>query len=149
MNAERRVVGALVVGVPGLIGGVLLAAGAAIGALPAVPEPPENPITEAKRVLGKALFWDEQLSIDNTVSCGSCHMAAAGGSDFRIGVHPGADGVSPSPDDVFGSPGVVASNADADFENAPFFDLEVQATGRRAAARTRASAATQAATDGC
>ena len=27
--------------------------------LPPVPIPPENPITEAKRVLGKALFWDE------------------------------------------------------------------------------------------
>ena len=30
---------------------------------PIVP-PVENPITEAKRVLGKILFWDEQLSSD-------------------------------------------------------------------------------------
>ena len=30
-------------------------------ALPPVPVPAENPITEPKRVLGKILFWDEQL----------------------------------------------------------------------------------------
>ena len=39
---------------------------AAAQSLPAPPFPPENPITEAKRILGKALFWDEQLSSDNT-----------------------------------------------------------------------------------
>ncbi|MEM1186598.1 MAG: cytochrome c peroxidase [Planctomycetota bacterium] len=132
MNAERHVVGAIVVGAPSLVGAILLVAGAALGALPVVQAPPENPITEAKRVLGKALFWDEQLSIDNTVSCGSCHMAGAAGSDFRIGIHPGADGVSPSPDDVFGSPGVIASDDVAEYEPAAFFELDVQATGRSA-----------------
>jgi hypothetical protein len=44
-------------------------------ALCGVPEPDENPITEQKRVLGKILFWDEQLSSDNTV---------AGGADIPI-----------------------------------------------------------------
>ena len=34
-----------------------------------VPEPVENPVTEAKRVLGKILFWDEQLSSNDTVAC--------------------------------------------------------------------------------
>ncbi|MFT4538865.1 MAG: hypothetical protein ACI841_003958 [Planctomycetota bacterium] len=29
------------------------------------PEPAQNPTTEAKRILGKALFWDEQLSSDD------------------------------------------------------------------------------------
>ena len=36
--------------------------------LPVVPVPEENPITESKRVLGKILFWDEQLSSDDTVA---------------------------------------------------------------------------------
>ncbi len=29
-----------------------------------------------KRVLGKILFWDEQLSSDDTVACGTCHIPA-------------------------------------------------------------------------
>ena len=33
-----------------------------------VPIPSGNPITEEKRVLGKILFWDEQLSSDDTVA---------------------------------------------------------------------------------
>ncbi|PCI76408.1 MAG: hypothetical protein COB20_10545 [SAR86 cluster bacterium] len=43
------------------------------------PAPDENPITESKRVLGKILFWDEQLSSDDTVAYGTCHKPAAGG----------------------------------------------------------------------
>lgn len=35
------------------------------------PESAENPITEEKRILGKILFWDEQLSSDDTVACGT------------------------------------------------------------------------------
>jgi len=54
----------------------LLAAPAALAQLPPPPVPAENPITESKRVLGKILFWDEQLSSDNTVACGSCHSPA-------------------------------------------------------------------------
>lgn len=33
--------------------------------------------------LGKALFWDEQVSSDNTVACGTCHMPRFGGTDGR------------------------------------------------------------------
>jgi cytochrome c peroxidase len=33
-----------------------------------------NNITDAKATLGRVLFYDKQLSIDNTVSCGSCHI---------------------------------------------------------------------------
>jgi len=44
------------------------------------PESFENPVTEQKRVLGKILFWEEQLSSDDTVACGTCHIPAAGGS---------------------------------------------------------------------
>ena len=51
------------------VGVIALGASAALAALPPVPVPAENPITEPKRVLGKILFWDEQLSSDNTVAC--------------------------------------------------------------------------------
>ncbi len=134
MNRHGRAIGLVALGVPTLTGAVLLVAGGAysFAALPVVVAPAENPISEAKRVLGKALFWDEQLSIDNTVSCGSCHMAAAGGSDFRVARHPGADGIMPSPDDVFASPGVIASDAGADYEPSALFDLDVQVTSRSA-----------------
>lgn len=75
-------------------------------ALPPVPEPAENPVTEAKRVLGKMLFWEEQLSSDNTVACGTCHRPGAGGADSRSGTHPGRDGLSGTDDDIAGSPGI-------------------------------------------
>lgn len=84
--------------------------GAAV-ALPPPPTPRENPTTEAKRILGKALFWDEQLSSDNTVACGSCHQPRFGGGDPRRERGPGQDGKLGTPDDVFGSPGVGHMNA--------------------------------------
>ena len=73
----------------------------ALAELPPVPVPPENPLTEEKRVLGKILFWDEQLSSDDTVACGSCHRPGAGGADPRAGLHPGRE--PGSVDDVAGS----------------------------------------------
>ncbi len=82
-----------------------LASGVALAQLPPVPVPAENPITEPKRVLGKILFWDEQLSSDNTVACGTCHRPGKGGGDPREGVYPGKDGVFGTDDDSFGSPG--------------------------------------------
>ena len=92
-------------------GAVVLGAGclmafAAVAALPPAPVPAENPITEPKRVLGKILFWDEQLSSDNTVACGTCHRPGKGGGDPRQGRYPGADGIMNTDDDTFGSPGV-------------------------------------------
>ena len=33
-----------------------------------------NPITNAKATLGRVLFYDKNLSIDNTVACASCHQ---------------------------------------------------------------------------
>lgn len=33
--------------------------------------------------LGKALFWDEQVSTSNTMACGTCHIPEAGGVDPR------------------------------------------------------------------
>ncbi|MBN8782163.1 MAG: cytochrome-c peroxidase [Sphingobacteriales bacterium SCN 48-20] len=35
-----------------------------------------NAITNAKATLGRVLFYDKNLSIDNSISCGSCHKQA-------------------------------------------------------------------------
>jgi len=78
---------------------------------PSVEFPTENPFSAAKAQLGKLLFWDEQLSADDSVACGTCHQPAAGGSDPRttwpdyVG-HPGEDGVRGTFDDPHGSLGL-------------------------------------------
>jgi len=98
------------------------------------PVPPENPITEPKRVLGKALFWDEQLSSDNTVACGTCHIPSAGGSDPRIDMgsrHPGLDGVYGGDDDLFASAGVRHTEPGGSLVGDALFGFEAQVTGRR------------------
>jgi len=100
--------------------------------LPPVPVPAQNPITEAKRVLGKILFWDEQLSSDNTMACGTCHISGSGGSDPRTGFNPGPDGLFQTPDDIVGSPGVARmDDSGAPIEDATF-GFDVQVTGRTA-----------------
>lgn len=53
-------------------------------ALPETPPiPQDNPQSEAKITLGKALFLDPRLSKTGTVSCNSCHNVMAGGDDNR------------------------------------------------------------------
>lgn len=49
----------------------------------------ENPLTRAKIELGRQLYFDTRLSVDNTVSCASCHHPEEGFSRhtrFGIGV---------------------------------------------------------------
>lgn len=114
---------------------VLLAAaiaGSAGAALPPVPVPPENPITESKRVLGKILFFEEQVSTSNVVSCATCHVAASAGADPRVAAHPGLDGIVGTPDDVQGSPGVVRADDFNRFELDALFALRPQVTDRAA-----------------
>lgn len=113
----------------------LVASAAALGQLPLPalpPVPPENPITEPKRVLGKILFWDEQLSSDNTAACGMCHLPLAGGAERLPVRHPGPDGILNSPDDVFGSAGVIKADAQNDFDRDVAFALNRQVTSRSA-----------------
>lgn len=99
-------------------------------ALPAPPVPAGNAITPAKAVLGKILFWEEQMSSNNRVACGTCHKTEIGGGDNRRVPHPGADGNQPSPDDTFGSPGVPNSRVDNTYEPDTLFGLGEQVTGR-------------------
>ncbi|MDX6384438.1 MAG: hypothetical protein QOK48_2011 [Blastocatellia bacterium] len=109
------------------------------------PVPPLNPplapngnaVTAAKAYLGKALFWDEQLSSTRTVACGTCHFAANGGSDARAIVNSarsrnaGADGIFGTADDVFASPGVISNNSDGTYSWSPIYGFREQVTGRK------------------
>lgn len=62
---------------------------------PGWPQPPfveDNPLTVASVKLGKALFFDERLSLDRGISCASCHHPDRAFSDtvaLSIGVHGG------------------------------------------------------------
>ncbi len=94
------------------------------------PVPDENPITEPKRVLGKILFWDEQLSSDDTVACGTCHKPAAGGADTRLAINPGFDQIFGNADDIIGSPGIRALDENGQQLNDPLFGHDPQVTGR-------------------
>ncbi|MEQ1641934.1 MAG: cytochrome c peroxidase [Pyrinomonadaceae bacterium] len=100
--------------------------------------PPGNELTAAKSYLGKALFWDEQLSSTKTVACGTCHQPGVGGADPRSAVgsnrsrNPGFDNLFGTDDDVFGSPGVPQNAADGNYSHNPKFGLREQVTGRKA-----------------
>ncbi len=101
------------------------------------PAPAENPVTATKAWLGKALFWDEQLSSTRTVSCGTCHHGNNGGADARSAsqsarsTNPGLDGVTGTADDVRGSVGVPLNQADGGYQWSTIFGLKEQVTGRR------------------
>jgi cytochrome c peroxidase len=110
----------------------LLAGGKALAQLPPPPVPAGNPLTPEKIVLGKMLFWDEQLSSDNTVACGTCHRPELGGSDPRLVPTPGRDGIPGTPDDPFGSPGVIHSDASNDYAPDPLHDFRPRVTTRNA-----------------
>jgi cytochrome c peroxidase len=111
--------------------GLLLAFGCAsprAAPLPPVPVPAENPLTEPKRVLGKILFWEEQLSADDSVACGTCHRPAFGGADPRAGRFPGVD--KGTIDDVRGSPGIVSRDREGRPVAHPLFGDQPQVTPR-------------------
>jgi cytochrome c peroxidase len=101
------------------------------------PVPAENPQTPAKIQLGKALFWEEQLSLTGTVACGTCHRPSHGGSDPRSefadagSTHPGADGQFNSADDVQGSIGVPSHDGNGHYLWSDSFGLAPQVGGRK------------------
>ena len=66
---------------------------------PAMEIPAENQLTEARVELGRKLFYEPLLSLDSTVSCGSCHQqekAFTDGIPIAIGVD-GAVGLRNAP----------------------------------------------------
>ncbi|MEX1026297.1 MAG: cytochrome c peroxidase [Planctomycetota bacterium] len=106
--------------------------------LPPVFVPPENPGTPEKVLLGKALFWDEQVSSTNTVACGTCHIPSGGGGDPRSALeplnstNPGPDGLFGSADDRIGSRGVPWRLADGRYVYDIDFALAERVTRRKA-----------------
>ncbi|MFT7679522.1 MAG: cytochrome c peroxidase [Planctomycetota bacterium] len=113
---------------------LLALSGPALAQLGPPPVPPQNPITPEKTILGKALFWDEQLSSDSTIACGTCHIPGFGGADPRVGpgaVHPGPDGSFGTPDDKFGSLGI-RDYDQGEFQANSIFGFEPQVTERLA-----------------
>ena len=99
--------------------------------------PDENlPFFVEQETLGKFLFWEEQMGGDNTMACGTCHIHEAGGSDPRSvdadSVHPGADGLFGTDDDVRGSKGVVSfDRVGGQFVHEDTFFPNVLVTGRK------------------
>jgi cytochrome c peroxidase len=59
--------------------------------LPAIAENPENPITDEKVKLGHTLYFDTRLSMDNKISCNSCHNLDTYGVD-NLPTSPGDKG---------------------------------------------------------
>lgn len=53
--------------------------------------PADNPMTTAKVELGRRLFYDADLSVDGTMSCGTCHEQKHAFADGNT-VHPGVTG---------------------------------------------------------
>ncbi len=93
--------------------------------LPEVNFPPDNPPTSGAIALGRRLFYDPQLSSDNTISCASCHNPALYFSDGL----PVAKGVNAQPA-TRNSPSILNAN----YNSLQFLDgraatLELQAGG--------------------
>jgi cytochrome c peroxidase len=88
---------------------------------------PKNPMSREKIALGKELFFDPILSLDQTISCASCHILDEGGDDnlpTAIGYH----GLT-NPKHL-NSPTVLnAALAKAQFWNGSAKDVEAQAAG--------------------
>ncbi len=60
--------------------------------LPPVPEPLNNPITNEKINLGRKLFYDRRLSINNTFSCAMCHIPEQGFTSNEMATAVGVEG---------------------------------------------------------
>ncbi len=62
--------------------------------LPAVPVPESNPVTKEKVSLGRKLFFDRRLSINDTFSCAICHIPEQGFTNNEIQTAVGVEGRS-------------------------------------------------------
>ena len=106
------------------------------GPLPPVVAPNGNPTTTDKIQLGKALFFEEQLSSTGMTSCATCHINSSGGTDPRSAdsttINPGTDGIFGTNDDIVGSMGVIQSLANGTYQAHSDFGLDAQVTDRKA-----------------
>ncbi len=62
--------------------------------LPSLPVPKNNPITADKIALGRKLFYDRRLSLNNTFSCAMCHIPEQGFSSQEMATAVGIEGRS-------------------------------------------------------
>ena len=62
--------------------------------LPAVPVPADNPLTREKIALGRKLFFDRRLSINDTLSCATCHIPEQGFTNNEMRTAIGVEGRS-------------------------------------------------------
>ncbi len=60
--------------------------------LPSVPIPADNPITADKVALGRKLFYDRRLSLNNTFSCAMCHIPEQGFTSNEMATAVGFEG---------------------------------------------------------
>ena len=60
--------------------------------LPAVPVPADNPVTAAKVQLGRKLFFDRRLSLNDTMSCAMCHVPEQGFANNELALAVGLEG---------------------------------------------------------
>lgn len=106
---------------------------------PTVPFPPENQFDADKALLGKVLFWEEQIGSNDMVACGTCHRPMWGGADGRpadpaAALHPGVDGTIGTADDIHGAQGLPRCDSTGTpiEETQEGFGFGVQVTKRRA-----------------
>lgn len=62
--------------------------------LPPLPVPQDNPLTAAKIALGRKLFYDRRLSLNNTFSCAMCHVPEQGFTSNEMTTSVGIEGRS-------------------------------------------------------
>lgn len=62
--------------------------------LPALPQPADNALTRDKIALGRKLFYDRRLSLNNTISCAMCHIPEQGFSSNELATAVGIEGRS-------------------------------------------------------
>jgi len=62
--------------------------------LPKQMSPKDKPVTEAKVALGRRLFFDRRLSLNNTFSCAMCHIPEQGFSNNEMATAVGIEGRS-------------------------------------------------------
>lgn len=60
--------------------------------LPPVPVPDDNPLTREKIELGRLLFYDRRLSLNDTFSCAMCHIPEQGFANNELAMAVGIEG---------------------------------------------------------
>ncbi len=60
--------------------------------LPALDVPADNPLSPAKVALGRKLFFDRRLSLNQTISCAMCHVPEQGFAHNELAMAVGLEG---------------------------------------------------------